>query len=131
MRKPELDYAFLASYAVIRGGSLTALDASFTSMRVSKKQRQIEFSLAGRIRADAKAQTIPLRIEVALPGGQAIAAADVDLPTKNAAHYDGKTGVLFSFRFNLPVVNEGLYVIHVLVDGEKSRVLKFNLVLEP
>ncbi len=130
MRKPELDYAFLAGYAAIRNGSLTALDASFTEMRVPQTQQKIEFSLAGRIRADAQAQAVPLRIEVVLPGDYAVAVVDVALPTSNAVRYDGKAGVMFSFRFNLPAVNLGLHVIRVSVDGGTPRELKFDLIWE-
>lgn len=131
MRTPELDYAFLASYAAIRGGSLTALDASFTSMRIPQTQSKIEFSLAGRIRADAQAKTVPLRIEIYLPEDLAVAAVDTELPTTDAVRYDNKAGVMFAFRFSLPTIKTGLYIVRVFIDEQVARELKFDLIREP
>lgn len=130
MRVPELDYAFLAGYAVIRGGSLTVLDASFTALRVPRSQHKIEFCLAGRIRADAQAKSVPLRVEVVLPGDVAVAGVDTVLPTRGAARYEGKAGVLFAFRFALPVAGAGLHSVRVFVDDTLARVLKFDLIRE-
>lgn len=123
-----LDYAFLAGYAGIRGGALTVLDASFTVMRIPRAQQLIEFYLAGRIRVDARAKGVSLRVKVCLPRDVVVTGVDTVLPTRDAARYDGKAGVLFALRFNLPAVGEGLHMVGVFVNDAKARVLKFDLV---
>ncbi len=133
MRKPELDYAFLASYAAIRDGSLTALDASFTVMAFQRMGSIVHFSLAGRIRADEQAQSVPMKVELFMPGDPipVRASIDIDLSTEGAARYDGKLGLLFALQFDAPVTAEGLCQVRILIDNEEARVLKFDARLEP
>ena len=46
----ELDYAFLADYATISEGRLTAVGASFTHVFVPQLPVEISFAVAGRLR---------------------------------------------------------------------------------
>ena len=48
----DLDYAFLADYATIQNGTLTAVGASLTSLEVDSLPSVAMFSFAGRLRCD-------------------------------------------------------------------------------
>ncbi|HTL42041.1 MAG TPA: hypothetical protein VL294_11270, partial [Pseudolysinimonas sp.] len=64
----QLDYAFLADYAQIEGGKLSALGASFTHAQATANDSLWITSIAGRVRA-IEGETPHLEVKVVAPGG--------------------------------------------------------------
>src|SRR5699024_3870914 len=73
----ELDYAFLADYAVVENGRLTAVGASFTHLQVPSLPFQKSLSAALRVRVPAAASTFDLKIELRAPENAWVLGADL------------------------------------------------------
>lgn len=123
----ELDYAFLADYAVVEGGKLTAVGASFTRIITNEFPMLLSLHVAGRVRADLDEEICPLRIKVSAPNEAYEIEGIVELiPDKSAAYAEGKIGVVFAVNLPIQLVSEGLYSVTVSVTNTKQRVLKFH-----
>lgn len=126
----ELDFAFLADYAAIQNGKLTAVGASFTHVRAATLPAMQTFSLAGRVRAQEDTPPIALGVAVTGSGGSyELELASVLRRQPEMLAYDGKVGLLFAVTMNLPLLAEGLYVVRIRLDGEDVRRLAFEVEL--
>jgi len=126
----ELDFAFLADYAAIQNGKLTAVGASFTHVRAATLPAMQTLSVAGRVRAREDTPPIALGVAVTGPGGSyELELASVLRRQPDMLAYDGKVGLLFAVTMNLPLLTEGLYVVRIRLDGEDVRRLAFEVEL--
>lgn len=122
----ELDYAFLADYAQIEGGKISALGASYTHAVVSELPAPWMTTVAGRIRAVQGEGAVPLAIRIDAPDNayvmnvEGVIAAGPDVRA-----YDGKVGLLFTFTVHMPLVAEGLYEVLVFIADKQVRRLAF------
>lgn len=124
----ELDYAFLADYAAVQDGKLTAVGASFTEMRVPALQGETLLSIAGRIRCLAAEETLEVAVRVVAPDDTYRLEANMHISDLDGyPTYAEKRGVLFALQMRVPLITTGLYVIEVDIDGTEGidRILKF------
>jgi hypothetical protein len=122
----ELDYAFLAEYAQITDGNLTAVNASFINVKTSVPS-MFSLAVAGRVRAPADADEVGLTITFAAPGGSGPNITwQLNLPTEGNPVYDNKVGILFTVRAAVPIPTHGLYVFTIELDGQEVRTLAFE-----
>ncbi|MGO9100108.1 MAG: DUF6941 family protein [Mycobacterium sp.] len=124
----ELDYAFIAEYAKVEAGKLTAVGASYIDIRPPALPAQHMVFVAGRIRAPEDTESIGLRIRINPPGNVNIildgaVGVGADIP-----RYDGKVAVLFAASAAVALVTEGLCEIFVDIDGEEQRRLAFAII---
>jgi hypothetical protein len=125
----DLDYAFLADYAHIEGGKLSALGASYTHAEVLSLGGQWITSIAGRVRTIVDAPPVELAIRIVAPDGvyeinysNSLVVSDLARP------YDGgKVGILFATTVLLPVVATGLCEVFISIDGVEARRLAFDM----
>lgn len=127
----RLDYAFLADYAQVEGGKLSAIGASYTHARISDANALWVTSIAGRVQTTQDADPIELGIRIVAPGELFEIAQTAVLEVGNEArpYAEGKVGVLFANTVALPVV-EGLFEIYLTLDGEQVRRLAFDVVVD-
>lgn len=125
----DLDYAYLADYAAVENGRLTAVGASFTYVLASALPGNRPIAVAGRVRVPENSEGFDLNVEFAGPGGAWRFDVDAHVMVEEVIPYDGKRGALFAVQTNLPLTEPGLYTVKVALDGEVVRVLKFELTL--
>ena len=122
----ELDYAYLAEYAQITDGNLTAVNASFIYIKVPVPTI-FTLAVAGRVRAPADAGEIKLDIKFAAPGENAPTITwQLTLNTEGNPVYNNKVGILFAVRAGVPIPTHGLYVVTIDIDGKEARALAFE-----
>lgn len=123
----ELDYAFLAEFAKVEEGKLTAIGASFTELRTLRLPAHHNLFVAGRLRSTPNADASPMEVQVAAPNGEysITATAEFD-PTRPTAVYADKVAFLFAFSLMIPLPSFGLYSVNLKV-GESVRHLKFEV----
>jgi hypothetical protein len=128
----ELDYAYLADYAQIEGGKISALGASYTHARVAEVPSGWMTTVVGRIRAREDEGPINLSIKIVPPNGEYdMEVAGAIEAGKDVRPYDGKVGLLFTFMAQMPILSEGLYQVLVFVEGEQVRRLAFDVEIVP
>jgi hypothetical protein len=122
----ELDYAFLAEFAQITNGNLTAVNASFIDVKTAVPT-VFPLAVAGRVRAPADTDEVRLTITFASPdeNGPKI-TWQLNLPAEGNPVYDNKVGILFTVRAAVPIPKHGLYVFTIEIDGEEVRTLRFE-----
>ena len=125
----DLDYAFLADYAHIEGGKLSALGASYTHAEIGGLEGQWITSVAGRVRTTVDAPPVELSLRIVAPGSvYEVNYSDVLRVGEAARPYgDGTVGILFAATVILPIVATGLYEVFVSIDGVESRRLAFDM----
>lgn len=123
----ELDYAYLADFAAVEAGRLTAVGASFTHMLVPSLPGPASFAVAGRVRAPEGTEGFDLRIVITAPAGAWELGMEGHIPAGTALPYDGKVGILFAARTNIAVTTTGVHEVAVYVDGAHARTLKFDV----
>ncbi|MCW1250645.1 hypothetical protein ODZ83_10770 [Acaricomes phytoseiuli] len=132
---PELDYAFLAEFASIQNGTLTAVGASYTTIRVPEFPFLQDLYVAGRVRKPAGHGVIPIEAVISTPtqGDAEIGISGALSPKPNELPYDGKVGTFFVIHTYLQLNGPGLYVINLEIDGRPARRLAFEslLIAEP
>jgi hypothetical protein len=122
----ELDYAYLAEYAQITNGNLTAVNASFINVK-TPVPTIFSLAVAGRIRAPADADEVKVDITFAAPGENAPTMTfQLNLGVEGHPVYKNKVGILFAVRAGVPITTHGLYVVTIDVDGKKARTLAFE-----
>lgn len=124
-----LDYAFLAEYAHVEGGKLSALGASYTHAQVASINGLWMMSIAGRVRTTINEPPVELGFRIVAPDGvmemRQNATVAVD---QNARPYgEGKVGVLFATTLALPILATGLHEVFITLNGEEARRLAFDM----
>lgn len=128
---PDLDYAFLADYAVVTAGKLTAVGASFTHISKPALPAVQLLAIAGRIRAPQSVESVPITLGLTVPDKSLELQIDATLTRDlSATPYNGKVGILFAASFQMPLSATGLYEVNLLIDGEHVRRLAFEVLLE-
>lgn len=123
----ELDYAYLADYAQVSDGKITAVGASFTFVNVVEFPTIFPLAIAGRIRVPIAKDTVRMRIEITPPDGEYELALEGDLIASSPKPYDDKVGLLFAVNTQLPINKAGLFVFNIEVDGKFARRLAFEV----
>lgn len=129
----DLDYAFLADYAHVEGGKLSALGASYTHAEVASTNNLWVTSVAGRVRSVVDAPPIDLSIRVVGPGDayEISTAAVIEVGPEARPYGDGKVGILFAQTFAIPILMPGLFHVQLSIDGELVRTLAFDVSVGP
>lgn len=129
----ELDYAYLADYAAVQDGKLSAIGASFTHVVAVAIPTSMSIGIAGRIRTTSSERTAALTVRITAPDdgfdielSGVVAAADAVRP-----YADGKLGLLFALNAQVPIMSEGLYTFDIEVNGKNSRRLAFSVETHP
>jgi hypothetical protein len=124
----ELDYAYLAEYATVQDGKITAVGASFTHVTVGSLPGNFPVTIAGRIRASEDVRGVDVAVEVIPPSNDFAFNLDGHINVVEPLRpYEGKLGLLFALNLIVPLSTTGLYVINFLVDGELARRLAFDV----
>lgn len=124
----ELDYAFLADYATVAEGRLTAVGGSFTHLFSSNLPASITFSVAGRIRLLEDEPPPELEVSMHAPKSNAnVNVSGILAPGRDAIAYDGKVGLLFALSAQLLIAYEELVEIKIRINGEEVRRLAFDV----
>ncbi len=127
----DLDYAFIAEFAKVEAGKLTAVGASYIEVRPPSFPAQHSLAVAGRLRAPEDTEAIDLVIRIDPPGNMNIVINGTLTPGTETAKYDGKLAVLFAATALIPLTAPGLCEIFIDVDGQQQRRLAFNIVAPP
>jgi hypothetical protein len=128
----ELDYAFIAEFAKVESGKLTAVGASYTDVRPPVFPATHYLSVAGRVRAPEDTKAIGLTIRINPPGGLNIVLDGiVDTTGPENIRYDGKVAVLFAASASIALVAEGLCEIFIDIDKVQQRRLAFLVIAPP
>ena len=124
----ELDYAFIAEFAKVENGKLTAVGASYLDVQPPIFPAAHSFSVAGRIRAPEGTDAIALRIRIIPPGNAMNIVLNWSInPGPETEPYDGKIGFLFAVQAAIALVAEGLCEIFVDIDTVQQRRLAFRI----
>lgn len=124
----ELDYAFLADYATVEGGRLTAVGASFTHVDAPALPSTFGIAVAGRVRAPEDVESVHVDIAIHAPEDLYVIATSTDVgPTDGTRPYDGKIGLLFAMWTVITIAVPGLYRVDISLDGEHTRSLAFDV----
>lgn len=124
----ELDYAYLADYAQIEGGKISALGASYTHAIVPELPVGWMTSVVGRVRVSEDEEPVSVRIEI-VPPGDAVKLNAESLIERSPSErpYRGKVGLLFAATLQLPIAEAGLCTFDVYINGEHARHLAFEV----
>lgn len=123
----ELDYAFLAEFAQIIDGKLTAVNASFIDVKTTVPAL-FQLAVAGRVSAPADVDQVRLAVKLASPDKTTTFTWNADLSTKGLPVYDDKVGILFAVRLGLPINTHGLFTVTIDIDEQEARRLAFEAV---
>lgn len=124
----ELDYAFIAEYAKVEAGKLTAVGAGYLDIRPPTLPAQHILFIAGRIRAPEDTESIALTIRINPPGNVNIVLDGTITVGPEEPRYDGKVAVMFAASAAIPLPSAGLCEIFVDVDGKQERRLAFAII---
>ena len=124
----ELDYAFLADYATVENGKLTAVGASFITIAAPTTPFHRAISIAGRVRLTENEEGFQLGIAISSPNDEWRADFGGYLEGTQPQNYDGKQGVLFALQSTVPLPTPGLYAVDLTLNGAPVRTLKFDVV---
>jgi len=124
----ELDYAYLADYAQIENGKISALGASYTHAVIETLPATWMTSIVGRVRSSEDEGPVVLRIEVNPPSDGYKMRFEGEVPkTSDMRPYRGKVGLLFTVTAQIPMAETGLYTFDVFVNDEHARRLAFEV----
>ena len=122
----ELDYAFLAEYAKVEDGKLTAIGASYTHVRFNQIPASHFLAVAGRIRITIN-ENPNLAVRVTSPQDKFEIKLDVPIQDLSLVRtYNGYAGILFAVNGPIPVFEPGLYEVKIELNGLVVRTLKFE-----
>ncbi|MCD1285251.1 MULTISPECIES: hypothetical protein [unclassified Brevibacterium] len=128
----ELDYAYLADYATVSEGKITAVGASFTHMFTPSLPSQSNFSIAGRIRVMEQENPPEISIDVRAEKSQQHMEINGQIhPSPASIVYDGKVGILFTLEVSMEMKHAELVTVDISLGGEKQRRLAFELTTQP
>lgn len=124
----ELDYAYLADYAQIENGKISALGASYTHAIVPTLPVGWMTSVVGRIRASEDEAPPTVRIAINPPGETYQLNFESIIPrSPDVRPYQGKVGLLFTVTAQIPLNAAGLYTFDLFVNDEHARKLAFEV----
>lgn len=124
----NLDYAFLADYATVDGGRLSAHGMSFTEISTATFPLVRPLYVAGRLRSEIDFEPFQMSIDLNLPGEGPDFEVTSTVDTSMIDHtYNGKCGVLFSFCHIMVIPEPGIVEVKVRIEGNVVRVLKFEV----
>lgn len=127
--KIELDYAYLAEFAQVSDGKITAVGASFTHVSASVFPLHFAVSVAGRIRVSNETESVALSVAVAPESGEYKVDFDGLLSTGGSRHYGEKIGILFALTTQVFVPRPGVFEFLISLEGAAARKLKFQVEL--
>ena len=128
----ELDYAYLADYAQIENGKISALGASYTHAVLKSLPGGWMTTAVGRVRSDDGSDPVQITVEVIPPDGSFELRYDGVLEQQPGFRaYRGKVGLLFTVTMQMPITSEGLYQVHISLDGVLVRELAFDVEVGP
>ena len=130
-RPPELDYAFLASWAGIQAdGTLTAVGMSFLRVR---QVATTPMAVAGRIRLFKDSEPAPLAIRIASPSGPAVEIVDEVAQSEDEAtrYGDDRQQLLFVLNTHVQTAQLGKYDVQISLNDQVVRTLSFEVVAPP
>jgi len=127
----QLDYVYLADYATVQDGKITAVGASFTHLRSGTLPGQATIAVAGRLKMSVGEEPVQLGFTVEGPdaqfrlnfGGSIGPSGDIRPYGPN----EDKVGVLFAINLQVPLPRTGLYEITVSIDESSARRLAFDV----
>ena len=124
----EFDYAFLADFAQVSDGKLTAVGGSFTFVRAAELPMGLRTAIAGRLRVPVTADSVAVKVQIVPPDRQYDLAIEGQIVPggERAAYRDGLQGILFALNFEIPIPVAGLYEVLLEVDGLRVRRLAFE-----
>jgi len=125
----ELDYAYLADYAVVQEGRLTAVGASFTHVNATALPAMFSLSIAGRIRAPQDVTEAHMTVTIDAPESAYQVRGEIQLTPGEAfrPYGEGKIGILFAATTTIPLPTAGLYVVNLDLEGQHVRRLAFDV----
>lgn len=122
----ELDYAYLAEFAKVSDGLLTAVGASFTHVGVAEFGLPFMLHVAGRVRGSMKDQ-LSLAVTLESPGSRYTIRGGGDLSTEGARPYKGdRVGILFAISMPVVLTDPGIYTVRLAVNDTAPRTLRFE-----
>lgn len=125
----ELDYAFLAEFAKVDHGTLTAVGASYTEVRVNELPATHLLCVAGRIRTHRDDPEPELSVTMTPPNEEYRLAASGVLPRdENAITYADKVGYVFVLTTPLSLDTTGAYIVEIEISGQAVRRLVFTVI---
>jgi hypothetical protein len=124
----ELDYAFVADYATVTGGKLTAVGASYTYVLAASLPGMHQLAIAGRVRATLD-EKVHLAVRIKAPNDAYEIRVEGELQRDDSARpYGGdKVGLLWSANVPISLPTEGLYEVFIDLDGKQVRRLAFDV----
>lgn len=125
----ELDYAYLADFAVVQEGKLNAIGASFTHVVAAEIPTVLQLSVAGRIRA-TQGEDVSVGLEIVPPNAEYEFRVDGSIADfGNLRPYGDNqlVGLLFTFGTQIAIPASGLYQVYVSIEGERVRRLAFDV----
>ncbi|WP_018296341.1 DUF6941 family protein [Corynebacterium lubricantis] len=123
----ELDYAYLAEYAKTEMGTITAIGASFTEVKVDAFPVYMDIAVAGRVRKLVNDQAPTLRLEFVDTANEPLITVERVLePDQDSVEYAGKTASVFAYRGPLPLNKPGLYQCKIYLNEILARELAFT-----
>lgn len=126
----ELDYAYLADYAQIENGKISALGASYTHAIVPALPTGWSTTVVGRVRVPEDAEPVLLRIELTPPDDSFKLQYEGMLEQQPGFRpYRGLVGLLFTVTAQVPLPAVGLYRFNVWLDDMHVRELAFDVAL--
>lgn len=124
----ELDYAFLAEYAKAERGTISAIGASYTEVRVDRFPASHLLCVAGRVRTGVDDPAPELQVTFTPASEEfALRAAGVLPRDQNAVSYANKVGYVFALSVSVELDRAGLYRATVELDGVEVRQLFFTV----
>lgn len=123
----ELDYAYIAEFAKVEGGTLSAIGASYTEVQADSFPTTHIFACAGRVRLAAGEDPAEIRVRIVAPEKDYELVATGIVDPESGTEYDSKVAGVFAFTNSIPLRVEGLYEVFVEINGEEVRRLAFEV----
>ncbi|MCW1803890.1 DUF6941 family protein [Brachybacterium squillarum] len=127
---PALDYAFLAEHAQVASGKLNVMGASYTHLVVDGFPAVHTIAVAGRVRTGKEQDPVEVTLTFTSPAGagQYSIEGSIDLDVVEGVRpYGDHVGLLFASNLQVVLFTEGLYEVHVKIDGTPARRLAFTV----
>lgn len=131
-RPPDLDYAFLASWAGLQpDGTMTAVGMGF--LRVPRQPNPMTLAVAGRVRLYDDVPEAQLTIRLVSPAGVTVEVTNALKAAEgtDAQYGDNRRQVLFVLNTHAPLDQVGSFNVTLWLDRVQVRELIFEVVESP